>query len=102
MFCEKPLTDASESAERLAKHCRELNIPLMEAFVFRYHPQTRVVRTLIKEGRIGTVSQITGHMSFFFDRTQLSSNIRMDWTDTVTISILISATNMATISVNQR
>ena len=78
VFCEKPLTDASESAERLAKHCRELNIPLMEAFVFRYHPQTRVVRTLIKEGRIGTVSQITGHMSFFFDRTQLSSNIRMD------------------------
>lgn len=78
VFCEKPLTDASDSAARLAARCRELGIPLMEAFVFRHHPQTRVVGELIAAGRIGTVSQITGHMSFFFDRTERAGDIRMD------------------------
>ena len=78
VFCEKPLTDASDSAARLAARCRELGVPLMEAFVFRYHPQTRVLRDLIAAGRIGTVSQVTGHMSFFFDRSERAGDIRMD------------------------
>jgi predicted dehydrogenase len=78
VFCEKPLTDASASAASLAARCRELAIPLVEAFVFRYHPQTRVVRELLAAGRIGTVSQITGHMSFFFDRDERAGDIRMD------------------------
>ena len=78
VLCEKPLTDASDSAARLAARCRELGVPLMEAFVFRHHPQTRVVRELIAAGRIGTVSQVTGHMSFFFDRAERAGDIRMD------------------------
>lgn len=78
VFCEKPLTDASGSAARLAARCRELGVPLVEAFVFRYHPQTRVVGDLIADGRIGTVSQVTAHMSFFFDRTERAGDIRMD------------------------
>ena len=78
VFCEKPLTDASDSAARLAARCRELGVPLVEAFVFRYHPQTRVIGDLIAGGRIGTVSQVTGHMSFFFDRTERAGDIRMD------------------------
>ena len=78
VFCEKPLTDASDSAASVAARCRQLGVPLVEAFVFRYHPQTRVVRELLAAGRIGTVSQITGHMSFFFDRAERAGDIRMD------------------------
>lgn len=78
VFCEKPLTDAADSAARVAARCRQLGVPLLEAFVFRYHPQTRVVSELLAAGRIGAVSQITGHMSFFFDRRQRAGDYRMD------------------------
>lgn len=78
VFCEKPLTDAADSAARVAARCRQLGVPLLEAFVFRYHPQTRVVGELLAAGRIGAVSQITGHMSFFFDRRQRAGDYRMD------------------------
>lgn len=77
VFCEKPLTDAADSAARVAARCRQLGVPLVEAFVFRYHPQTRVVRELLAAGRIGAVSQITGHLSFYLDRRQRAGDYRL-------------------------
>lgn len=77
VFCEKPLTDAAGSAARVAARCRQLGVPLVEAFVFRYHPQTRVVGDLLAAGRIGAVSQITGHMSFHLDRRQRAGDYRL-------------------------
>lgn len=77
VFCEKPLTDAADSAARVAARCRQLGVPLMEAFVFRYHPQTRVVGELLAAGRIGAVSQITGRLSFYLDRRQRAGDYRL-------------------------
>ena len=78
VFCEKPLTDQSGSAARVAARCRELGVPLVEAFVFRDHPQTQVLCELLAAERIGTISQITAHMSFFFDRAERADDYRMN------------------------
>ncbi len=78
VFCEKPLTDASGSAERVSKRCRDLSVPLMEAFVFRYHPQTQVLCSLLLDGRVGPISQITAHMSFSFDKNMRRKDYRWD------------------------
>lgn len=78
VFCEKPLTKDSASAARITARCRKLKVPLVEAFVFRYHPQTQVLCELLSAGRIGTISQITAHQSFFFDRAEGAKDYRMD------------------------
>ncbi len=40
VLCEKPLTVDAEEARELRDYCRERDVTLMEAFMYRYHPRT--------------------------------------------------------------
>jgi len=41
---------------------------LAEAFMYRHHPRTIAVRTLVRDGAIGTVRRVHGAFTFVFDR----------------------------------
>ena len=47
---------------------RELGVPLLEAFVFLYHPQTRLLKELLAEHRVGPITQFSAEMTFHLDR----------------------------------
>ncbi len=64
VLCEKPLARDAAEAERMARACAEHGVPLMEAFMYRFHPQTVRVRELIASGAIGVVGQVRAGFGF--------------------------------------
>lgn len=58
VLCEKPLTMGLADTERVVATARKHNVLLMEAFMYRLHPQTRKVAALVREGAIGELRLI--------------------------------------------
>jgi predicted dehydrogenase len=55
VLCEKSLTENVEDARALAAVAKERGLRLVEAFMYRHHPQWNLVRRLLAEGAIGEV-----------------------------------------------
>jgi len=58
VLCEKSLALNSAAARRMVEACRDANVLLMEGFMYRHHPQWDVVRSLIKDGKIGEMTMV--------------------------------------------
>lgn len=65
ILCEKPLSMNAGEAQSLLDHCRKRGVGLMEAFMYKYHPQWQAVRDIIRTGNIGRLSYI--HTSFSYN-----------------------------------
>jgi predicted dehydrogenase len=64
ILCEKPMTMNHAEAMVVAEAARENGVLLMEAFMYRCHPQTMRVAELIRSGAIGKVAVIKATFSF--------------------------------------
>lgn len=64
VLCEKPLTLNHGEAMAVVEAASENNVILMEAFMYRCHPQTAKLVELIREGAIGEVKMIQATFSF--------------------------------------
>ena len=74
VLCEKPIALTVAEAEKLLQETQKYpHLKVMEAFMYRHHPQWLQALKLIKEGGIGTV--ITVH-SFFSYYNNDPENIR--------------------------
>jgi predicted dehydrogenase len=73
VLCEKPLGMDAGQAERMAEECRRAGVKLMEAFMYRLHPQWVRVRELVASGELGVLIAIE---SFFSYRNVDPANIR--------------------------
>lgn len=77
VLLEKPLAlnlaEASRIVEAFAKH----NVPLMESFMYRFHPQHKCVRELLESGIIGDLVEVHTHLSVDLMSPPDYSNIRM-------------------------
>ncbi len=73
ILCEKPLGRSSAEVEEAIAHCDAKGVLLMEAFMYRFHPQWLHVHDLIRTGAIGSVR---GVQSTFFYNNQDPANIR--------------------------
>jgi predicted dehydrogenase len=65
ILCEKPLTMNHAEAQRVARAARENRVFLMEAFMYRCHPQTAKLLELVREGAIGELRMIQVAFSFY-------------------------------------
>ena len=76
VLCEKPIAlSASEAHELLAAGQRHSQLKLMEAFMYRHHPQWKLAKQLVDTGKIGTLRTIQTFFSFYNDDP---ANIRHD------------------------
>ena len=64
VLCEKPLTLNHAEAVAVVQAARENDVFLMEAFMYRCHPQTQRVVDLLREKAIGDVRVIRATFSF--------------------------------------
>ncbi|MDQ7807256.1 Gfo/Idh/MocA family oxidoreductase [Amycolatopsis sp. A133] len=64
VLCEKPLTITAADAEEVIAAARAHDVFLMEAFMYRLHPQTRRLVELISSGAIGEVRAVDTTFSF--------------------------------------
>jgi D-xylose 1-dehydrogenase (NADP+, D-xylono-1,5-lactone-forming) len=55
VLCEKSLTLSLDGARRLTALFADRRLRLVEAFMYRHHPQWNVVRGLVRDGAVGTV-----------------------------------------------
>lgn len=77
ILCEKPLTVNRAEAERVIEAVRQARVFLMEAFMYRCHPQTARLVELVQRGEIGEIRLIqacfTFNMGLKLDNIRLSN-----------------------------
>lgn len=76
VLCEKPLAVTRAEAETMVRAAREHNLLLMEAFMYRFHPQIVWALEQINSGLIGPVRLVRA--SFSFDIRARPQNIRLN------------------------
>jgi xylose dehydrogenase (NAD/NADP) len=64
VLCEKPLACSTAECEEMVAAAREHARHLMEAFMYRYHPQMAEARSLLESGAIGDVRGVEASFSF--------------------------------------
>jgi predicted dehydrogenase len=69
ILCEKPLVGSLEDYARVVEACARNGVSLMEAFMYRFHPQHQKVREFIDAGRIGQIVSMHARFHFVMDRS---------------------------------
>jgi D-xylose 1-dehydrogenase (NADP+, D-xylono-1,5-lactone-forming) len=64
VLCEKPLDRRVEAVERAFDAAEGAGRLLMEAFMYRHHPQTHKAAELVRDGAIGELRQLRSLFSF--------------------------------------
>jgi predicted dehydrogenase len=75
VLCEKPLARTAAAAENVAAACRAAGVIVMEAFMWRHHPQHARVVELIRQGAVGDVRMLRASFSFTLG---LGPNVRLE------------------------
>ena len=66
VLCEKPIGLSSKEAEQLlAASAQYPKLKVMEAFMYRFHPQWQKAKELVLQGKIGTLKTIHSFFSYF-------------------------------------
>jgi len=66
VLCEKPIAmNAAEAQELLTVSKNYPDLKIMEAFMYRLHPQWQKAKQLVTEGAIGRIKTIQSFFSFF-------------------------------------
>jgi predicted dehydrogenase len=74
VLCEKPLTRDPTEAERAFDAAERAGRLLMEAFMWRHHPQTTKLVDLVRRGAIGELRLVRTSFSFTIE----PGNVRLD------------------------
>ena len=74
VLCEKPLDRRPEEVERAFEVAERVDRLLMEAFMYRHHPQTKRLAELVSAGAIGDLRVIRSSFGFTLDDLE---NVRM-------------------------
>jgi D-xylose 1-dehydrogenase (NADP+, D-xylono-1,5-lactone-forming) len=64
VLCEKPYTRHPAEAEEAYDAANAAQLVLMEAFMYRHHPQTKEIERLVRDGAVGRVVAVKAIFSF--------------------------------------
>jgi predicted dehydrogenase len=68
VLCEKPIALSAAEAQQLLKAAEQKSyLKVMEAFMFRFHPQWQYAKNMVTEGRIGKLKTIQSFFSYYND-----------------------------------
>lgn len=66
VLCEKPVALSAAQGRELLNVSRKFpKLKIMEAFMYRYHPQWQKARALVKEGKVGDLKTIQCFFSYY-------------------------------------
>ena len=77
VLCEKPMTVNSAEAIAVGEKAALVGRPVMEALMYRFHPQNVRSRALIESGALGHVEEVRAHMCFRLLDSVGRENIRL-------------------------
>ena len=64
VLCEKPYSRRAAEAEEAFDAAEQQRLVLMEAFMYRHHPQTAKVRELVESGAVGRLCAVKSTFTF--------------------------------------
>ena len=64
ILCEKPLCLNAKEAAEAAEYCKKRKQPLMEAFMYRFHPQWVRAVEVVRAGELGNVLATSGVFAY--------------------------------------
>jgi predicted dehydrogenase len=67
MLCEKPLADTYDNARRMVDAFGSRDLLFAEALMYRHHPLTRKIKSMVDEGVVGKVNLLKGQFSVPLD-----------------------------------
>jgi len=74
VLCEKPIGMNADEAQQLLDATKQYpHLKVMEAFMYRFHPQWIKAKQIVDDGLLGEVKSIQAHFSYFNDDAE---NIR--------------------------
>src|SRR5437588_1394421 len=66
VLCEKPIAMTSAGAQKLADAAKQYpGLKVMEAFMYRFHPQWQQARQMVHEGKIGELRTVQSFFSYY-------------------------------------
>ncbi|WP_420643214.1 Gfo/Idh/MocA family protein [Candidatus Leptofilum sp.] len=74
VMCEKPFALTLAEVDEMTAVSQQTGCYLAEAFMYRHHPQTKIVGELVQNGRLGRVTLVRGIFNFAFNNRE---NIRL-------------------------
>jgi len=80
VLCEKPFATSLDDVDAVITASDKFGKVAAEAFMYRHHPQTRIVKELVQEGKLGQITLIRGAFEFKMGpkgRKPGSLNVRM-------------------------
>lgn len=75
VLCEKPFALSLAEVDAMIAASEGTGQVLAEAFMYRHHPQTKLIKEMIDNGRLGTITTIRG--AFHFAMSNPEVNVRM-------------------------
>lgn len=66
VLCEKPLALTADEVRAMYRRANDAGVLLMEAFMYRFHPQFQKTMELLKLGEIGDVCSLRSTFSFSY------------------------------------
>lgn len=64
VLCEKPFAPTLEEVDAMIETAERTGMVLAEAFMYRHHPQTKIVGEWVRAGRLGDVTVVRGAFNF--------------------------------------
>ncbi len=64
VLCEKPLANSLSECKKMIKVSKKTDRLLVEAFAYRFHPQTIRIKSIIESGKIGKIRIIRAFLGF--------------------------------------
>ncbi len=74
VLCEKPFALTLAEVDQMTAVSQQTGCVLTEAFMYRHHPQTKIVGEWVQNGRLGRIVLVRGYFSFTFATRE---NIRL-------------------------
>ena len=80
VLCEKPYSRRPAEVEEALARADSAGVVLMEAFMYRHHPQTAAVKTLVDDGAVGKVRLVRASFRFVLPTLDdIRANTELDW-----------------------
>ncbi|MDQ4075568.1 MAG: Gfo/Idh/MocA family oxidoreductase, partial [Chloroflexota bacterium] len=74
VLCEKPFALTREEVDEMIATAKETGLVLAEAFMYRHHPQTKIVGEWVRSGRLGEITMVRSVFNF---QIRSRDNIRL-------------------------
>jgi predicted dehydrogenase len=77
VLCEKPFAITVAEVDQMIAASHASGKVLQEAFMYRHHPQTRLVEEIIVSGRLGELKMVRSYFSYMMPEDRRPGNVRL-------------------------